>query len=139
MDGNMTDAPESVALALGKLIGNVEGLTRTLTEQNITAAARKKEQDEAAIKNRDEFMTVFKEIRDDIRITNSSMQSHIEDDNNKHQIIAELKNWKDEVAPQINTMWDNTNKGKGAAWASGIFGTFIGGIIVTAIEYFKKG
>lgn len=120
----MADTPETAALALGKLIGTVEGLVRSIDEQNKTSAIRKKEQDDATALSRKEFMDIFEGIRDDSKET--------------ARIMAELMNWKKDVEPKVETLWDNQNKGMGAAWATGIFGTFIGGAIVTAAEYFKK-
>ena len=134
----MTDTPETSALALGKLIGTVEGLVRAIDEQNKNSATRKKEQDETAAKSRDEFMGIFKEIRDEMKSGNEVVQMHIKEDQPYHQLILEVESWRNAAAPKIDTMWDNTNKGKGAVWASGIFGTFIGGCIVTAVEYLKK-
>jgi hypothetical protein len=123
----MTDAPESIALALGKLIGVVDGLTRTLNDQNVSAAA-----------SRAEFLKVFAEMRQDSKDAAASMEAHIKDDTLHHQALLELMTWKKDAEPKIDDLYDTKNKGKGAVAASGIFGTFIGGCIMAAIGWFHK-
>ena len=123
----MTDTPESATLALGTLIGTVNGLVKTLEKQN-----------EAFAENRKEVMDIFKGMREDSKELGAKIDTHMRDDGLVHNIVLELKNWKDDAAPKVDNLWDTQNKGKGAAWASGVFGTFIGGIIVAAADIFFK-
>ena len=135
----MTNTPENSAIELGKLIQKVDGLGKALDDQNTNSEKRRIEQKLDAEKDRKEFMDIFKEIRDEIKTSNEIVQSHVKEDAPFHSMVMELVKWKTEVEPNINTMWDRMNKGIGATMASGIFGTLVGSVIVTAVEYFKKG
>ena len=134
----MADTPETAALALGKLIGTVEGLVRAIEEQNKTAAKTKEEQNQAAMKSREEFMGIFKGIRDDNKDQAKLMQEHILEDNVHHGALLKLAAWQQDVGPKIDNLWDNQNRQKGAIVASGTIGSIIGGAIVAVIEFFKK-
>lgn len=123
----MADTPETAALALGKLIGTVDGLARTLIEQNNVAS-----------KSRDEFMRVFEGIRSDSKEMGTKIDGHMKDDSIVHNVVLELANWKKDAAPKVDTLWDNKNTQKGAWWASTGIGTILGGFIVAIYEWAKR-
>lgn len=131
--------PESSALALGRLIGTVEGLVRAIDEQNKTSAARKKEQDEATVKSREEFMQIFQGMREDSKANQEALAEHIKEDLVYHGAMQEFATWKKDVEPKVDTLWDSKNRAQGAIVASGTIGSILGGTIVAVVEYFKKG
>src|SRR5579862_5765284 len=137
----MGDTPETAAMALGKLIATVDGLVKTLDEQNKTTERNRIEQNAAAAKSREEFMDVFKGIRDDLKDQAKLIQEqakltqeHILEDNTHHSATLKLATWAEEVNPKIDALWDNQNKQKGAIVASGTIGSITGGAIVAIIE-----
>lgn len=121
------DTPDSIALALGKLIGTVDGLSQTLKDQNTSAA-----------NNRNEFIKIFEGMRQDSKDAANVMASHIKEDNLHHQALLELMTWKKDAEPKVNDLYDNKNIAKGAVWASGLFGTFLGGAIVALLQWLHK-
>lgn len=123
----MSDTPESAALALGKLIGTVDGLVRTLNEQNQTAS-----------RSREEFMKVFEGIRSDNKEQAEILQAHMKDDNLHYQAILELMTWKKDTEPKVDDLWDSKNRQKGVVVATTAIGGFLGGLLVWAIEFFKN-
>lgn len=120
----MADTPESTALALGKLIGTVEGVMKTLEGQNIASAKSREEQNQTAIKTREEFMEIFKGIR--------------EDNKEQGKAVIELMNWRKTAEPDLNDLVNSQNRQKGAMAAMGFMGTLFGGSIMAIMEYLKK-
>lgn len=121
------NTPESTALALGTLIGTVNGLVQTLKDQNAASA-----------KNREEFLEIFKGIRQDNKDNNDALQTHIKEDLIYHGAMNEFAIWKKDTESKVDNLWDNQNRQKGAVIASGTIGSVLGGAIVAAIEWLKK-
>jgi hypothetical protein len=132
------DTPETAALALGKLIGTVDSLVRTLDEQNKSSAKYREEQNIAAAKSRDEFMEVFKGIRSDSKEQAKLLQDHMKEDSDNHNSLVEVMTWKKDAEPKVDNLWDNQNRQNGVMVACGIMGSVVGGAIVASIEFFKK-
>jgi hypothetical protein len=122
----MADTPTNESLALGTLIGTMNGLAETLKEQNRTAA-----------ENRKEFIAIFEGIRSDNKANNDALQSHIKEDLIYHAAMNEFVTWKLETKPKVDVLWDGKNQQKGALFATGSISGIIGGAIVAAIEYFR--
>lgn len=123
----MADTPESTALALGTLIGTVNGLVQTLKDQNSASA-----------KNREEFLDIFKGIRQDNKDNNEALQKHIQEDLIYHGAMNEFSLWKKDAEPKVDDLWDRQNRQKGAIIASTSIGGLIGGAIVATIEWAKR-
>src|ERR1700722_1424816 len=94
--------PETVALALGELKGTVNGLVRTLEDQNKTAAV-----------SREEFMEIFKGIRADSKEQAVLLQSHIKEDNLHHSALLELMTWKKDAELKVDSLWDFRQQNQG--------------------------
>lgn len=83
---------------IGELIGTVSGL-------KMSFESMQRNQD----KNRDEFMAVFKGIRDDNKELANFIQDHIKDDDAIKSIVTNLTDWKASIESQHTQLWDNKN------------------------------
>lgn len=124
----MTDNPESAVLALGKLIGTVDGLVKAIDEQNKTAAS-----------SRMEFLKVFEGIRSDNKEVVTALEDHVREDLIYHGAMNEFVNWKKEAEAKVDTLWDNQNKQRGFLVAVGIAAGFLGSFITGIWEWYKHG
>jgi hypothetical protein len=122
----MTDAPESSLVALGTLIGTVQGIVKTIEEQNKTAAT-----------NRVEFLDVLKGIRLDNKEVVGELRDHVKADLIIHGDVAEIKTWKEDAEPKVNTLWDSKNKVVGMMLGVGSLSGLIGAGITLFVEYIR--
>ena len=122
----MTDAPESSLVALGTLIGTVQGIVKATEEQNKTAAT-----------TRLEFLDVLKGIRADNKEVVTELRDHVKIDAAVHVDVAEIKTWKADAEPKIETLWDSKNKVTGIVIGVGGIGSFVGAGVTLIVQYFK--
>jgi hypothetical protein len=122
----MTDAPESSLVALGTLIGTVQGVVKAIDEQNKTAAI-----------NRTEFLKVFEGIRADNKEVVSALQSHVKEDQVVHGDVADIKNWKAVAEPKVDTLWDSKNKIAGMVIGVGSLSGVAGATLTLLVQYLK--
>ena len=124
----MTDAPESSLVALGTLIGTVQGVVKAIDEQNKTAAT-----------NRVEFLKVFEGIRADNKEVVAALQAHVSDDLLVKGDVIEIKSWKEDAEPKVKELWDSKNKIAGIIIGVGSLGGLAGAGLTLLVEYFKHG
>jgi hypothetical protein len=122
----MTDAPESSLVALGTLIGTVQGVVKAIDEQNKTAAT-----------NRVEFLKVFEGIRADNKEVVLALQSHVKEDQEVHGLVVDIKTWKEDAEPKVNQLWDGKNRLTGIIIGVGSLGGIFGAFLTLLIQYFK--
>lgn len=125
--------PDNLAMAIGELKGAVSGLVTMLKDQN-----------DAAAKNRSEFMEIFKGIRADNKEQADMLAQHMKEDSVMYSTVVQLATWRkdaedrmDASEKKIDTLWDTNNNQKGFIAAIGLIGSIIGGGIVASIEYVK--
>jgi excinuclease UvrABC nuclease subunit len=135
----MTDTlPEPSGLALGKLIGTVESLVKTVETQNTAFIKAIDDQNKLTLKNRDDFMDIFKGIRDDNKDFAVKMETHVKDDGDVHSIVLELKKWKDTAAAKVDQLWDFHQQNKGFLTATRLLTASVGGLAVAVAEHYWK-
>lgn len=121
------DTPES-SLALGKLIGTVDGLVKAIDEQNKTAAS-----------SRIEFLKVFEGIRADNKEVVEALQEHVKEDLVYHGAMNEISLWKKDSEGKVDQLWDGQNRQRGFMVAVGLIAGAIGAALTYGIEWFKHG
>lgn len=127
MDSDQTPSI-GMAQAMGRMEGMMTGITQTLAQQNITAADLKKEIHD----NKTEVMAYLK--------TNLDKQDiHAAADNIVHNTVNQLAEWQKDTEPKVAQLWQDRAGQKGFIAAIMGIGTILGGAIVTAVEYFKRG
>ncbi len=135
----MNDTPVTdQSLAIGTLIGTMNGVVKTLEEQNKTNAENQRRIEATAAESRKEFMDVFKGMREDLKASNAIVQEHMKEDAAYHSAVVEITNWKKDAEPKVDTLWDGKNQQRGVLIATGTISSLIGGCVVAVIEYLKK-
>jgi hypothetical protein len=116
---------------VGELIGTVTSMVGRLDYMQKTQEA-----------NRQEFLDIFKEMRDGVKEIANSLAQHVKDDNAIHAQVLSVAQWRigengnNGAAAQLDTLWDEHNRTAGAFKASRFIGGALWALFAIAVGYF---
>lgn len=125
------EQPNSMGMVVGELKGLVTGVQQMLNQQNIDSAKYRSEQATREVQSRQEFLEIFKGMRDDNKEQTKILQD-------AKDSLSGFAVWQADVHPKIKALWDERNGQKGFIAAIVLFSSVVSGALVAAVEYFRK-